>query len=228
MDQKKGLKKAELLKQKEQREKERVEKDLKIPFSYVPKTKVGKQVVEGFYPDLYTLVEKERILEPALVSYFNEPLVSRIVSVDRISHTLKSGKIYQFRVVLVIGNKNGLVGVGVSKAIAKNDAIRKAEAEAKKSFISLRTLELSKKGYSPKRKTSSKLGATTVTVAPLSGNSITCSKNGKVYCELAGLTNILIYVGSKKRQKHGKVGSKMNYFKALHQSMCKQVNDELL
>lgn len=186
------------------------------------KTLLGQQVLENKYSSIHEVLEDNKILEPKIVDLFNQHLSSKVVSIDRICHTLKSGKVYLFRVVVLVGNGNGLIGLGVAKSIAKITAVRKAELCAKKNLVSLKKISSEGNCYKPRKVTSQKYGATTVTVTPLLSNTITASKNGKIYAQLSGLTNLRAYVGTKKRLRKGKVGSALNYFKCLHECIRKQ------
>lgn len=60
-----------------------------------------------------------------------------ILLVDRVVRVTKGGKQSTFRVVAVIGNQRGLVGMGIGKAKAPRDAIPKAIADAQRNLVSV-------------------------------------------------------------------------------------------
>lgn len=190
----------------------------------------------------------ESIKEPHL--YLNKPLKeahmadilypdleSKILVTDRICHTLKAGKIYRFRVTLAVGNRKGVIGLGIGKHKFKDKAIVKAVDQAKKNIIYLKSFEAdmglqdtsknldsdSELGtyYGPRRVTSYKLSGTEIEVCPLLSDSVTASKLGREYCQLAGFKRIKISL-----KKKNKVDSKMNYYKALHAAIKAQAQDE--
>src|SRR4030042_6192709 len=65
----------------------------------------------------------------------------KIVQVNRVSKKTAGGNKIGFSVLVVVGDKNGRVGVGLGKAPAVADAIRKGSAYAKKHLISVPMVE---------------------------------------------------------------------------------------
>ncbi|MCH5317981.1 MAG: 30S ribosomal protein S5 [Eubacterium sp.] len=62
-------------------------------------------------------------------------LEERVVAINRVSKTVKGGRIYKFSALVVVGDGNGLVGFGVGKSGEVPDAIRKGIEDAKKNVI---------------------------------------------------------------------------------------------
>jgi small subunit ribosomal protein S5 len=65
------------------------------------------------------------------------PFEERVVSVDRISRTVAGGRRMRFRVLVVVGNRNGQVGVGLAKSNEVASATTKAVKKAKKAMITV-------------------------------------------------------------------------------------------
>lgn len=62
-------------------------------------------------------------------------LEERVVTINRVSKTVKGGRIYKFSALVVVGDGNGLVGFGVGKSGEVPDAIRKGIEDARKNVI---------------------------------------------------------------------------------------------
>lgn len=62
-------------------------------------------------------------------------LKEKLVSLNRVSKTVKGGRIFKFAALVVVGDGNGIIGVGLGKSSEVPDAIRKAIEDAKKNLI---------------------------------------------------------------------------------------------
>ena len=68
-------------------------------------------------------------------------LTSNVVTIKRVSKTVKGGRHMRFTALVVVGDKNGHVGFGLGKAIEIPEAIRKGEEAAKKAMITVAVTE---------------------------------------------------------------------------------------
>ena len=62
-------------------------------------------------------------------------LQERVVAINRVSKTVKGGRIMKFSALVVVGDGNGTVGFGIGKAAEVPEAIRKGCEDAKKNII---------------------------------------------------------------------------------------------
>ncbi len=62
-------------------------------------------------------------------------LQERLVKINRVSKTVKGGRIQRFTAIMVVGDGNGHVGFGLGKAAEVPEAIRKSLEDAKKNII---------------------------------------------------------------------------------------------
>jgi small subunit ribosomal protein S5 len=122
---------------------------------------------------------------------------SRVVSVRRVSKTVKGGRRMSFSALVVVGDKNGTVGYGLGKATEVPEAVRKAEAQARKSLV---TVPMEKQSIPFMVK--AKFGASKLLISPASeGSGVVAGGAVRVVAELAGIPNIMTKIqGSRNPQ----------------------------
>ena len=63
--------------------------------------------------------------------------VEKLVALNRVSKTVKGGRIFKFAALMVVGDEKGRVGFGLGKAAEVPEAIRKGIEDAKKNMITV-------------------------------------------------------------------------------------------
>lgn len=98
----------------------------------VPKTKLGKLVVDGKIKTMdEALASGLPIREPEIVDVLLPELEEDVLEISMVQRVTDSGRRTKFRVTAVVGNRNGYVGIGVGKATQVAPAIQKAVENAK-------------------------------------------------------------------------------------------------
>ena len=113
-------------------------------------------------------------------------LEEKLVALNRVSKTVKGGRIARFTAIMVVGDKNGHVGYGLGKAAEVPDAIRKGIEDAKKNLI-----EVSLKGTTIPHEGIGEFGAGKVLIKPAAeGTGIIAGGTVRCVLEMAGIKNI--------------------------------------
>ena len=117
-----------------------------------------------------------------------DELQERLVVVNRVSKTVKGGRIARFAAIMVVGDGNGHVGYGLGKAAEVPEAIRKGIEVAKKNMI-----EVSLKDGTIPHEVLGEFGAGRVLLKPAApGTGIIAGKTVRAVVELAGVKNIRV------------------------------------
>ena len=113
-------------------------------------------------------------------------LQEQLVVLNRVSKTVKGGRIARFAAIMVVGDGNGHVGFGLGKASEVPDAIRKGIEDAKKNMI-----KVSLNGNTIPHEVMGVYGAGKVLLKPAAeGTGIIAGGTVRAILELAGVKNI--------------------------------------
>ena len=113
-------------------------------------------------------------------------LREQLVALNRVSKTVKGGRIARFAALMVVGDENGHVGVGLGKAAEVPEAIRKGIEDAKKNMITV-----SLKGNTIPHEVIGEFGAGKVLLKPApEGTGIIAGGTVRAVLEAAGIKNI--------------------------------------
>ena len=118
----------------------------------------------------------------------NDKFIERLIKISRVTKVTKGGKKLSFRAVVVIGDENGQVGVGVGKAEDVVNAFKKAKTNGRKNLIRIPIT----KSLSIPHSVIGDLGACKIIMRPsIEGSGVIAGGAVRTVLEVAGIKNVI-------------------------------------
>ncbi len=203
-----------------------------------PKTELGRKVVQGRVDDIEAVMDStEKIREPEIVDQLVPDLEDEVILIGgtpgkgggkrrivskRTVRMHKSGRRFNTKAMVVVGNRNGLVGLGEAHADDTRDAIDKARDNAKLNLIRVRRGNGSWEdtGTEPTTlpfRATGKSGSVEVELQPAPrGTGIAASEGVQKIVELAGIEDLWIRSRGNTRARENHIKAVYNAFKELN------------
>ena len=110
----------------------------------------------------------------------------KLVAINRVAKVVKGGKNFRFTALMVVGNENGKVGVGLGKAVEIPDAVRKGVEDAKRHMIEVPVV-----GTTIPHEVEGKFGKGHVRMLPAQeGTGVIAGGTARAVLEMAGIKDI--------------------------------------
>ena len=136
---------------------------------------------------------RHEIIDPSQLE-----LTDKVVSIKRVSKTVKGGRTMRFTALVVVGDGNGHVGAGLGKAAEIPEAIRKGKEDAAKRLVNV---PLDENNSIPHDWTGKFGGASVLLKRSPEGTGVIAGGPARSVCELAGIKNIRTKsLGSNNKQ----------------------------
>lgn len=133
----------------------------------------------------------------------------RVININRVARVVKGGRRFRFQALVVVGDKKGKIGVGVSKGADVTAAVTKATEVAKKSLVKVELY----KGTLP-HEAVAKVGGAHILIKPASaGTGLIAGGVVRTVLEVAGVQNVL----SKSLGSSNKINTAYATIEALQQ-----------
>ncbi len=107
-------------------------RDEKVEEGWVPRTRLGKMILEGQISSMEEVfMEGLKIREPEIVDILLPDLQEEVINIGLVQKQTDAGEKSRFRAIVVVGNRDGYVGLGSGKAQQVRTAIEKAAIDAR-------------------------------------------------------------------------------------------------
>ncbi|MFP3401953.1 MAG: 30S ribosomal protein S5 [Acidilobus sp.] len=186
---------------------------------WVPKTKVGQFVKEGKIASIDEIFRRNLpILEPEIVDVLLPNLQMEVLDISHVQKMTDAGRVTRFRAVVVVGNRDGYVGLGKGKARQLREALDKAVRNAKLNITPVRrgcgSWECTcGEPHSVPFTVEGKSGSVRIVLKPApKGTGLVAGNVAKVVLSLAGIRDVW-------SQSYGETRTTYNFARAVYMAL---------
>jgi len=161
---------------------------------WIPHTKLGKMISEGNISSMEEIfAEGFKIREPEIVDALLPELQEEVININLVQKQTDAGEKSRFKAIVVVGNRDGYVGLGSGKASQVRTAIQKGAADARLNITLVRrgcgSWECGcDKPHSLRFQVRGKCGGVEVVLIPgPRGLGVVASEEAKIILDLAGV-----------------------------------------
>lgn len=174
--------------------------------NWVPRTELGRKVASGEITTLEQVIKSgKKILEPQIIDSLVPDLKDEVLSIGSTQRMTACGRKMMMRAVVVMGNYNGVIAVGVGKAPETRDAIAEAIRDAKKHVTVIKLGCGSWEcgcgtEHSVPQLARGKNSSTTITIKPAPrGVGLAAGETARVVLKLAGVKDAWTFAKGRTR-----------------------------
>lgn len=189
--------------------------------NWIPKTDLGRLVKSGKITSMEEIFDKGyRVMEPEIVDSLLK-LEEEVIEVAKTTRVTTAGRKFSYRAAVLVGNRNGFIGLGTAKDVDRFPAITKAKRNAK---LNLQKIyrgsgsweeQPTEDNHSIPMKVVGKSGSVRVLVMPApKGTGIAAGRNISKVFELAGVRNVW-------SKASGRTSIKLNFVQAAIDALTK-------
>lgn len=194
-----------------------------------PLTRLGKMVKDGKITSIDEIIKNNYVIkEKEILDSLIPNLKEEVIDIKMVQKQTDAGEKSTFKCSVVVGNKDGFVGISSSKNKEVGPGIRKAIAKAKLSLIPVKrgcgSWECNCGGHhSIPFETSGKMGSVRVTLKPApKGTGLACSDTAKLVLKLAGVTDIWTITKGNTKSRANMAKAVFNALENMYKVMTRE------